>query len=29
MGHAVRSCAIGMRSGEEIGLDAHTRSSLF
>ena len=29
MGHAVRSCAIGMRVGEEIGLDASTRSSLF
>src|SRR3954452_14860079 len=29
MGHAVRSCAIGMRIGEEIGLDATTRSSLF
>ena len=29
MGHAVRSCAIGMRVGEEIGLDAETRSSLF
>ena len=29
MGHAVRSCAIGMRIGEEVGLDAETRSSLF
>jgi hypothetical protein len=29
MGHAVRSCAIGMRIGEEIGLDATKRSSLF
>ena len=29
MGHAVRSCAIGMRVGEEIGLDDQTRSSLF
>ena len=29
MGHAVRSCAIGMRIGEEIGLDDQTRSSLF
>jgi hypothetical protein len=29
MGHAVRSCAIGMRIGEEIGLDAQQRSSLF
>ena len=29
MGHAVRSCAIGMRIGEEIGLDDSTRSSLF
>ena len=29
MGHAVRSCAIGMRIGEEIGLDAPQRSSLF
>ena len=29
MGHAVRSCAIGMRLGEAIGLDAATRSSLF
>src|SRR3954464_6329449 len=29
MGHAVRSCAIGMRIGEEIGLDDDTRSSLF
>ena len=26
MGHAVRSCAIGMRIGEEIDLDDHTRS---
>jgi hypothetical protein len=29
MGHAVRSCAIGMRIGEEIGLDGQARSSLF
>ena len=29
MGHAVRSCAIGMRIGEEIGLGDHTRSSHF
>ena len=29
MGHAVRSCAIGMRVGEELGLDDQTRSSLF
>ena len=29
MGHAVRSCAIGMRVGEEIGLDDQARSSLF
>ena len=29
MGHAVRSCAIGMRVGEEIGLDDQMRSSLF
>ena len=29
MGHAVRSCAIGMRIGEEIGLDDEQRSSLF
>ena len=29
MGHAVRSCAIGMRVGEEIGLHDETRSSLF
>ena len=29
MGHAVRSCAIGMRIGEEVGLDAETRSSVF
>src|SRR5690349_17687229 len=29
MGHAVRSCAIGMRIGEEVGLDAGERSSLF
>ena len=29
MGHAVRSCAIGMRIGEEIGLDDDARSSLF
>ena len=29
MGHAVRSCAIGMRIGEEIGLAPAERSSLF
>jgi putative nucleotidyltransferase with HDIG domain len=29
MGHAVRSCAIGMRVGEEIGLGPSERSSLF
>ena len=29
MGHAVRSCAIGMRIGEEIGLAPDERSSLF
>ena len=29
MGHAVRSCAIGMRIAEEIGLDDDERSSLF
>ena len=29
MGHAVRSCAIGMRIGEAIGLDDVRRSSLF
>ena len=29
MGHAVRSCAIGMRIGEEIGRDDDARSSLF
>ena len=29
MGHAVRSCAIGMRVGEEVGLDPVSRSSLF
>jgi HD-GYP domain-containing protein (c-di-GMP phosphodiesterase class II) len=29
MGHSVRSCAIGMRIGEEIGLAAEERSSLF
>jgi len=29
IGHAVRSCAIGMRIGEEIGLDDDERSSLF
>jgi putative nucleotidyltransferase with HDIG domain len=29
LGHAVRSCAIGMRIGEEIGLDDTQRSSLF
>jgi putative nucleotidyltransferase with HDIG domain len=29
MGHAVRSCAIGMRIGEEIGLAAGERSDLF
>jgi HD-GYP domain-containing protein (c-di-GMP phosphodiesterase class II) len=28
-GHAVRSCVIGMRLAEEIGLDAATRSDLF
>jgi putative nucleotidyltransferase with HDIG domain len=28
-GHAVRSCLIGMRIGEAIGLDAQARSSLF
>jgi HD-GYP domain-containing protein (c-di-GMP phosphodiesterase class II) len=28
-GHAVRSCLIGMRLAEEIGLDAETRSDLF
>jgi HD-GYP domain-containing protein (c-di-GMP phosphodiesterase class II) len=28
-GHAVRSCLIGMRLAEEIGLDAATRSDLF
>jgi HD-GYP domain-containing protein (c-di-GMP phosphodiesterase class II) len=28
-GHAVRSCLIGMRLAEEIGLDAATRSHLF
>jgi HD-GYP domain-containing protein (c-di-GMP phosphodiesterase class II) len=28
-GHAERSCRIGMRVAEEIGLDAATRSSLF
>ena len=28
-GHAVRSCLIGMRLAEEIGLDAETRSHLF
>jgi putative nucleotidyltransferase with HDIG domain len=29
MGHAVRSCAIGMRIGEEIGLAPNERSDLF
>jgi putative nucleotidyltransferase with HDIG domain len=29
MGHAVRSCAIGMRIGEEMGLAADERSDLF
>jgi HD-GYP domain-containing protein (c-di-GMP phosphodiesterase class II) len=29
MGHAVRSCAIGMRIGEQIGLGAEERSALF
>jgi len=29
MGHAVRSCAIGMRVGEELGLGPVDRSSLF
>jgi HD-GYP domain-containing protein (c-di-GMP phosphodiesterase class II) len=28
-GHAVRSCLIGMRVGEELGLNAPTRSDLF
>src|SRR3954462_4723967 len=28
MGHAVRSCAIGMRIGEEIGLDDEGRPAL-
>ena len=28
-GHAVRSCLIGMRLAQEIGLDAETRSQLF
>ena len=28
-GHAVRSCMIGMRLADEIGLDAETRSHLF
>jgi putative nucleotidyltransferase with HDIG domain len=28
-GHAVRSCLIGMRLAEEIGLDARSRSALF
>src|SRR4051794_39437189 len=28
-GHAVRSCAIGMRVAEELGLDAAERSDLF
>ena len=28
-GHAVRSCAIGMRLAEELELDASTRSDLF
>ena len=28
-GHAVRSCVIGMRIADELGLDAATRSRLF
>src|SRR5919107_4811886 len=28
-GHAVRSCIIGMRIADELGLDAATRSRLF
>ena len=28
-GHAVRSCVIGMRIADELGLDAATRSHLF
>jgi len=28
-GHAARSCIIGMRIAEEIGLDGATRSDLF
>src|SRR4051794_1434888 len=28
-GHAVRTCMIGMRLAEELGLDAQTRSDLF
>ena len=28
-GHAVRTCAIGMRIADELGLDAETRSHLF
>jgi putative nucleotidyltransferase with HDIG domain len=28
-GHALRSCLIGMRLGQELGLDAATRSDLF
>ena len=28
-GHAVRSCLIGMRLGDELGLDAQARSDLF
>src|SRR4051794_21286930 len=29
LGHAARSCIIGMRIAEEIGLDGATRSDLF
>lgn len=28
-GHSIRTCLIGMRIGEELGLDAGTRASLF
>jgi len=28
-GHAVRSCLIGMRVADRLGLDAETRSALF
>ena len=28
-GHAVRSCLIGMRVTDRLGLDAETRSALF